>query len=122
MNVAADGRSANLRTRLFQVGTAKAAERALLSNGMYPNDQTVLENGIWRLWTLEIDEPYFTIAGWKGGWSGVKPAPAGAPRPPSSPLVTTYPPDILMTELGRRAEQYRNRTGKKIEWSGILPL
>lgn len=126
--VAADGRSANLRTRLFQPRTGKGPATgngfysSPLFSGMYPNDQTVLENGIWRLWSLEIDEPYFTTAGWKGGWSGVKPRPEGTPRPPPSPLVTKYPPDILMTELGRRAEHFRGGTGETIEWPGILPM
>ena len=126
--VAEDGRSANLRTRLLQPATAKGTGQAgeisnsAFANGMYPNDQTVLENGIWRLWSLEIDEPYFSSAGWKGGWSGVKPAPPGAPRPPPSPLVNTYPPDILMTALGKRAEAFRGGTGETIEWPGILPM
>lgn len=128
VNVAADGRSANLRTRLFQPRTAKEIAKegdfygASLFSGMYPNDQTVLENGVWKLWSLEIDEPYFTTAGWKGGWSGVKPKPPGSPRPPPSPLVKKYPPDILMTELGKRAEHFRGGTGETIEWPGILPM
>jgi hypothetical protein len=126
--IAEDGRSANLRVRLFQPRTSKEAAKsgdfygASLFSGMYPNDQTVLENGIWRLWSLEIDEPYFTTAGWKGGWSLVKPAPPGAPRPAPSPLVTKFPPDILMTELGRRAEHFRGGTGETIEWPGIVPM
>jgi hypothetical protein len=126
--IAEDGRSANLRVRLFQPRTGKEAAKsgdfygASLFSGMYPNDQTVLENGIWRLWSLEIDEPYCTMAGWKGGWSLVKPAPPGAPRPAPSPLVTKYPPDILMTELGRRAEHFRGGTGETIEWPGIVPM
>ena len=128
VNVAADGRSANLRARLFQPRTGKQPAKegdfygASLFSGMYPNDQTVLENGVWRLWSLEIDEPYFTMAGWKGGWSRVKPAPAGAPRPAPSPLVAKFPPDILMTELGKRAEHFRGGTGETIEWPGILPM
>ena len=126
--VAEDGRSTNLRTRLFQLRTGKEAARsgdfygASFFSGMYPNDQAVLENGVWRLWSLEIDEPYFTTAGWKGGWSLVKPAPAGAPRPPPSPLVAKFAPDIPMTELGRRAEHFRGGTGETIEWPGILPM
>jgi hypothetical protein len=126
--IAEDGRSANLRVRLFQPRTSKEEAKAddfygaSLFSGMYPNDQTVLENGVWRLWSLEIDEPYFTTAGWKGGWSSVKPAPADAPRPAPSPLVTKYPPDILMTELGRRAEHFRGGTGETIEWPGIVPM
>jgi hypothetical protein len=128
VNVAADGRSANLRTRLFQPRTGKQAAKegefygASLFSGMYPNDQTVLENGVWKLWSLEIDEPYFTMAGWKGGWSRVQPAPPGSPRPKPSPLVAKYPPDILMTELGKRAEHFRGGTGETIEWPGILPM
>jgi hypothetical protein len=124
VNVSADGRSANLRTRLFHPDTGKkgAAGRPDIMSGMYPNDQTVLENGIWRLWSLEIDEPYFTMDGWKGGWSGVKPKPPGSPRPPLSPLVARMAPDILMTELGKRAEGFRGGTGETIEWPGILPM
>ncbi len=77
---------------------------------MYPNDQTVLENGIWRLWSLEIDEPYFTMAGWKGGWSGVKPEAARITRrPPPSRLLSSIAPDILMTELGKRADGFSRR-------------
>jgi hypothetical protein len=125
IHVAEDGRSANLRTRLFHPDTAKlrpdGSPSANIMSGVYPNDQTVLENGIWRLWSLEIDEPYFTMAGWKGGWSGVKPASQRPPTPPSR-LLSKYPPDILMTELGRRAEHFRGGTGQTIEWPGILPM
>jgi hypothetical protein len=125
--VAPDGRSANLRTRLFQPRTGKKPAEpgdfygAAMYSGMYPNDQTVLEDGIWRLWSVTIDEPYFTSAGWKGGWSAVKPVTSQtAPRP--SPLLTKYPPDILLTELGVREEGFRGGTGKTIEWPGILPM
>ena len=128
VNVSADGRSANLRTRLFHPDTGKQSAAlggrggASIMSGMYPNDQTVLENGIWRLWSLEIDEPYFTMAGWKAGWSGVKDKPPGSPRPPPSPLVARLAPDILMTDLGKRAEAFRGGTGETIEWPGILPM
>ncbi|MEJ1964938.1 MAG: nuclear transport factor 2 family protein [Gammaproteobacteria bacterium] len=128
VNIAADGRSANLRTRLFHPDTGKQSAAlggrggASIMSGMYPNDQTVLENGVWRLWSLEIDEPYFTMAGWKGGWSSVKDKPPGSPRPPLSPLVARLAPDILMTDLGRRAEHFRGGTGETLEWPGILPM
>ncbi|MET0290908.1 MAG: nuclear transport factor 2 family protein [Steroidobacteraceae bacterium] len=126
INVASDGRSANMRARLLQMQTGKlrsstSAAAAGFSSGMYPNDQTVLEDGIWKLWSLEIDEHYFTSAGWKGGWSGVKPLTERAPSPRSR-LLDKYPPDILMTELGRRAEGFRGGTGETIEWPGILPM
>ncbi len=123
---AEDGRSTTSRVRLIQTATAKKAEgrpnNSSFSSGMYPNDQTVIENGIWRLWALEIDEHYMTSAGWKGGWSGVK--PVGADRPPSRPsaLLTRYPPDILMTAIPRRTEGLRGGTGQSIEWPGILPM
>ena len=128
INISADGRSANLRTRLFHPDTGKQSAAlggrggANVMSGMYPNDQTVIENGVWRLWSLEIDEPYFTMAGWKAGWSGVKPNPPGSPRPPLSPLVARMAPDILMTELGKRAEGFRGGTGETVEWPGILPM
>jgi hypothetical protein len=123
---ATDGRSTTSRVRLIQTATGKRVDgkpnNSAFSSGMYPNDQSILENGIWKLWALEIDEHYMTSAGWQGGWSAVK--PVGADRPPSRPsqLLTKYPPDILMTALGRRAEGLRGGTGQPIEWPGILPM
>jgi hypothetical protein len=125
--VSADGRSANLRTRLFQprtgqeVGAPGSFYAAGFSAGMYPNDQLVIEDGIWRLWSLTIDEHYFASRDWKGGWAGVKPAAAGT-TPPPSPLLTKYPPDIPITALGKREEGFRGGTGTTIEWPGILPM
>src|SRR5690606_17832724 len=105
IHVSADGRSANLRTRLFQPRTWKEQSRpgefyaAGFHGGMYPNDQAVLEDGVWRLWSLTIDEPYFTSIDWKGGWAAVPPQrPGASPRP--SPLLEKYPPDIPMSVLG----------------------
>ncbi|MEI9852233.1 MAG: nuclear transport factor 2 family protein [Sphingomonas sp.] len=130
IHVSADGRSANLRTRLFQPRTGKqpwapgAASfyGAQFAAGMYPNDQVVLEDGVWRLWSLTIDEPYFTSLGWKGGWSSVKDPPPGAPPPPPLPLLAKFPPDIRISDLGRREEGFRGGTGTTIEWPGILPM
>jgi hypothetical protein len=126
IHVSEDGRSAALRTRLIQTATGKRVQgqpsRSSFSSGMYPNDQAVLENGVWRLWALEIDEHYMTSAGWKGGWSGVK--PVGKDRPPSPPsrLLTKYPPDILMSAMGKRTEHFRGGSGETIEWPGIMPM
>lgn len=130
IHVSHDGRSANLRTRLFQPRTGlrrtTGAESGSLSSpgfnsGMYPNDQAVLEDGIWRLWSLTIDEHYMTSANWREGWAGVEPSEPGEAAG-QSPLVERLPPDILMTELGRRAEHFRGGTGVTLAWPDILPM
>jgi hypothetical protein len=95
--VAPDGRSARLRTYLFHPNTSKTGSGTLFS-AMYPDDHLILEDGIWRLWNLSLDEPYFEMPNWKGGWSaardrqpaaqpqrGAAPAPRPAPAPSSPP-------------------------------------
>jgi hypothetical protein len=128
IHVSQDGRSANLRTRLFQPRTSKSPTATPstfymggLHGGMYPNDQAVLEGGIWRLWSLTIDEHYFASPDWKGGWASARPPEGGAPPPPS-PLLTKYPPDVKIADLGAREEGFRGGTGKTVEWPGILPM
>lgn len=127
IHVSHDGRSANLRTRLFQPRTSKDPASTPsrfymggLHGGMYPNDQAVLEDGIWRLWSVTIDEHYFASPDWRGGWASAVDRPADPPPP--SPLLTKYPPDIKLTELGRREEGFRGGTGETITWPGILPM
>ncbi len=126
IHVSHDGRSANLRTRLFQPRTAKNAVETPASfymgglhGGMYPNDQAVLENGIWRLWSLTIDEHYFASPNWKGGWAAAMPSETAVRQ---SPLLTKYPPDVKISDLGRREEGFRGGTGVAIDWPGILPM
>jgi hypothetical protein len=124
--VSHDGRSANLRTRLFQPSTSmpRADSDAVgggISGGMYL-DQAVLENGIWRLWTLTIDEHYYSMAGWKGGWAAAKTPEPGRPRPGPSVLVERLSPDILLTDMGRRTEHFRGGTGETYQWPQILPM
>jgi hypothetical protein len=128
IHISQDGRSANLRTRLFQPRTSKSPNATPssfymggLHGGMYPNDQAVLENGIWRLWSLTIDEHYFASPNWKGGWASARPREGNAPPPPS-PLLTKYPPDVKIADLGVREEGFRGGTGKTIEWPGILRM
>ncbi|HWK41867.1 MAG TPA: nuclear transport factor 2 family protein [Croceibacterium sp.] len=130
IHVSYDGRSANLRARLFQPRTQMrrpdgGAGGGMMSpgfnSGMYPNDQAVLEDGIWRLWSLTIDEHYMSTRNWREGWAGVAPTPPGGAAG-QSPLVERYPPDILMTELGRRAEHFRGGTGVTLAWPDILPM
>ena len=119
--VSHDGRSATLRTRLLQPATSKVAGASGFAAGMYPNDQLVLEDGIWRFWSLTIDEHYFSSPDWKGGWAAATAPPPGGPAR-ASPLMTRYPPDLPITALGRREEGFRGGTGTVIDWPGILPM
>ena len=130
IDVSHDGRSANLRTRLFQPRTGlplaegetpNYLSSAGFNSGMYSNDQAVLEDGIWRLWSLTIDEHYMVTQNWREGWAGVAPVEPGQAAG-QSPLVERLPPDILMTELGRRAEHFRGGTGVTYAWPDILPM
>lgn len=128
IQVSQDGRSANLRTRLFQPRTSKSQPAGPsefymggVHAGMYPNEQAVLENGVWRLWSVTIDEHYFASPDWKGGWASAVDRPDGAAPPPSK-LLTIYPPDVKISDLGRREEGFRGGTGKTITWPGILPM
>ncbi|MCP5145983.1 MAG: nuclear transport factor 2 family protein [Gammaproteobacteria bacterium] len=130
--VAPDGRSARLRTYLFHPNTGRGS--STLFGAIYPDDHLILEDGIWRLWNLSLDEPYFTMDDWKGGWSAVKPLaerPPRKPRPvdPTRPkrylgadLVAKYRPDVPISELGKLQEHFRGGTGEPWEWPQILPM
>ncbi|MEP7308679.1 MAG: nuclear transport factor 2 family protein [Acidobacteriota bacterium] len=140
IDVASDGRSANMRTYLFQPGTNK--ERAgTLDGAIYPHDQLVLEDGIVRLWNLSLNEPMWAMpGGWKGGWASApeprQPRPVLPPRPagaataaPAEPqrytgqaLIKKYPPDILISALGKREEHFVGGTGETWRWPQILPM
>jgi hypothetical protein len=119
--VAEDGRSASIRSRLFQGGSSRTRASGL-NGGMY-NDQVVLEDGVWKLWSVNIDEFLFQSASYEGGWSAAKdPEPAPA-RPAAQPAqVDNYPPDIPLTKLGERERGYRGGPGDTIAWPSILPM
>src|SRR4029434_3282693 len=77
--VAEDGRSASIRSRLFQPGSSRTRAGSF-GGGMY-HDQVVLEDGVWKFWSVVIDEHYFSSPSYEGGWSAAKdPAPATRPQ------------------------------------------
>lgn len=120
IHVAEDGRSAAIRTRLFQPQSSRT--RAMgLGSGMY-NDQVVLEDGIWRFWHVAIDEHYFQSAGYEGGWSGVEPADPASLQRQGGVTGASYPPDIPLIELGVRQQGFRGGTGTTLAWPSILPM
>ena len=102
IDVAADGRSARLRTRLFSMGSS--FDRAgTFSGGMYPNDQAVLEDGVWKLWSVAIDEFYYRSATYAEGWTNVEAEPA---QKTPDMLLRAFPPDIPLTALGQREQGF----------------
>ncbi len=131
VRVSDDGRSAAGRFRLFQPRTGKTVGHAgdffaaQFWGGMY-HDRYVLEDGVWRIWELTLDEPYITPVAWKDGvWAKAKdpaprpPPPAGAaPRPPANSANV----DIPLTALGRRELHFRGGTGEPRQWPSILPM
>jgi len=102
IDVASDGRSAKFRTRLFSIGSGLDYAGSF-SGGMYPNDQAVLEDGKWKLWSVGIDEFYYRSVNYKNGWTRVPAEPAE--KVPDM-LLKAYSPDILLTELGQRQQAY----------------
>ncbi len=118
--VAEDGRSAAIRTRLFQPQSSRTRPMGF-AGGMY-NDQAVLENGIWRLWSVAIDEHYFSSAGYEGGWSGVEPTDPAVLQRQGGATTSDYPPDIPLTDLGEREVGFRGGPGTVLAWPSILPM
>lgn len=102
IDVAADGRSARMRTRLFSIGSSLNSAGSF-SGGMYPNDQAVLEDGVWKLWSVAIDEFYYRSDSYVQGWANVPAEPAE--KAPDM-LLKAYPPDIALTELGKREQGF----------------
>ncbi|GAB1319890.1 hypothetical protein MFIFM68171_10100 [Madurella fahalii] len=118
IHVSRDGRSSSVRARLLQPATDKN-NSGTLRGGMY-HDQAVEEDGIWRLWSVTIDEFYWMMTNWKEGWSGVQPRPQNATNPPPRDLIKQYPPDLLLTEMGDPRETgFMGGSGRYVSWPEI---
>ena len=126
--VSDDGRSSTGRFKLFQPRTGKTVGKAgdflaaSFWGGMY-HDRYVLEDGIWRIWELTLDEPYITPVAWKDGvWAKAKdPAPRPAGTPPRAPANTANV-DITLVSLGRREEHFSGGPGEPQQWPAIMPM
>ena len=124
--VSDDGRSATGRFKLFQPRTGKTVGKAgdffaaQFWGGLY-HDRYVLENGVWRIWELTLDEPYITPVAWKDGvWAKSKDPAQGAP--PRIRGSNTANVDIALTSLGKREEHFAGGTGESQQWPTILPM
>jgi hypothetical protein len=126
--VSDDGRSATGRFKLFQPRTGKSVGKAgdflaaAFWGGMY-HDRYVLEDGVWRIWELTLDEPYITPVAWKDGvWAKAKdpaPRPAGGPaRGPSN----TANVDVTLVQIGKRQEHFQGGPGAPLQWPSIIPM
>ena len=85
IHVSADGRSAKIRARLFQLGGPAGGEGSWIS-GIYENT-AVDEDGTWKLSGMDLD--YVWTAPSRGGWVRVT-------TPPTAPQVAMakeFPPD-----------------------------
>jgi Uncharacterized protein contain chitin-binding domain type 3 len=112
-----DGRSAQLQTKLWQPTTSNFS--AGIIRGAYYHDSFVVENGVWQLWSLTVDEHYWTMPNWTGGWAAANPRDPNAPNPPGGQLLQTYPPDVTMVEVGEREEGFQGGIGRYVAWPEI---
>ncbi len=90
IDVSADGRSAKYRTRLFQFNTALDRPGGL-TTAMY-EDEMVLDGGVWKFQSVEVDHQMQTLDIAKG-WTGIPDANGLRMLPPADSLLRTFPPD-----------------------------
>lgn len=88
VTVAPNGKSAQIRLRLFQFNSQLDGDGSYIS-GIYEN-QAKLENGVWKIAGMDLD--YVFLANYTGGWAAVEEGSAErfAPTPES---IAKYPPD-----------------------------
>lgn len=89
IHVEADGQSARIRTRLFQMNSSFAGEGSWLA-GIYEN-RAVLEDGVWKIAEMDLD--YTWTASYSTGWVGVEDGAQRRFAPTDGGLAAEYPPD-----------------------------
>jgi hypothetical protein len=127
IDVAPDGKSAKIRTRLF-LYFASTKDPGGWGSGMYPNETAVLENGVWKMQIGgEIDEQYFSTQNYKDGWArpqkpaapAVVPPGEDAPPPPSGITNTAdFPPDVPWSLF----DAFRRKGMAATNWPDIKPM
>lgn len=115
IDVSDDARTAKFRVRLFQLNSSRTRV-GMISGGMYANDQAVMIGGVWKIWSIGIDEFYYQ-GNLIDGWSRSTFHPQKLNR-----LDTEYLPDIPRRVLGKRAEGMAGGPTPSIEWPGIKPM
>ncbi len=123
IRVSPDGRSASFRSRLFQPSASNASAGSF--SGAIYHDQFAVEpddGGKWKIWSLTIDEHYFSSAGWVGGWSGANPAPTNASKGQPYGLTVRYPPDVTLVDIGDRESSFRGGSGRALVWPEIQKM
>jgi hypothetical protein len=126
IDVASDGKSAYIRTRLFHL-TTNNNRAGTLSGGMYPNDHAFLIDGAWKFDVASIDEPYLQSSSYEDGWARFKArpqsAPSGAPAalpPLMQKLVDRLPPDVPLSSMPKRYHGFI--PGDIISFPDIKPM
>jgi hypothetical protein len=86
--VSEDGQTATERTRLHSFSVSNKRP-GVLSGAMYPNNQAKVENGVWKLDVISVEEPYWSSTTYADGWARSKTPQAslatGAPPAPGAP-------------------------------------
>ncbi|MBB5986855.1 nuclear transport factor 2 family protein [Sphingobium lignivorans] len=97
IHVAADGKSAKLRTRLLQFNAALDRPGSMMA-GIY-EDEARLEDGVWRLAHVEIDH-YLQTRSYRDAWTRIPEGLGHRMIPRADALLRDNPPDApLLGEI-----------------------
>ena len=95
-----DATTARERTRLhsFRVNNRQPG---VLSGAMYPANQAKVEDGVWKLDVVSIEEPYWMSTTYAEGWARAKEAPKSliSAPPPAPGAPPRMQPDFDRTKL-----------------------